>query len=303
MGQTAKTFALAALSTTVLTGLSPTEAAVLFDIEGGGPVPTFTYGTAAAANNVINATGVTPTGSTVYDPGSSGGIAGPAWVGSVAGSTAVLSVSGLSGLSGYSINWTYIGSEAANNIVFSIGPNTATATVLSNTVSPFTGDNRNNSCCTWSFSGANPQPVQNLLVTVYSSGGNPVSAPGFTLTDTSTGVHLSNTGAPDSNPIPNGGAANLIFAYLTPHVGLPQGNPPGSVAWDLTTTPTTTVIFGFNDDGSGDDDHDDFMAIASLVVPTTTTPIPGALPLFGSVIAGALGLLGWSRRRQQSTSA
>ena len=43
MNTVAKKFALAALCTTALTGVS--QAAVLFDIVGGGAVPTFTYGT------------------------------------------------------------------------------------------------------------------------------------------------------------------------------------------------------------------------------------------------------------------
>src|SRR5439155_7855184 len=128
------------------------------------------------------------------------------------------------------------------------------------------------------FSGSNPQPTQNLLVTVYSGGGNSISTPGFTLSDNSTGAHVSNTGVAGSNPVPNGGAANLIFAYLAPDNGAhaSAGLPPGSILWDLTTTPTTTVIFRSNDDGSGDDDHDDSIAIATLVLPTQT-PIPGTL--------------------------
>ena len=41
MNTVAKKFALAALCTTALTGVS--QAAVLFDIVGGGAVPTFNY--------------------------------------------------------------------------------------------------------------------------------------------------------------------------------------------------------------------------------------------------------------------
>ncbi len=160
MNTVAKKFALAALCTTALTGVS--QAAVLFDIVGGGAVPTFTYGTAIGDNNVINAASVPATGSTVYDPGATamgrGGSAtsGNAWVGSVTGSNAVLSVSGLTAGQGYTIQWTYIGNEASDQNQFKIS-NTG-ATVASNTVVPFTGDNRNNNCC----GGINPLPTLSM---------------------------------------------------------------------------------------------------------------------------------------------
>src|SRR5262249_6773368 len=117
--------------------------------------------------------------------------------------------------------------------------------------------------------------------------------PLFRLTDVTTGATVANTGVAGSNPVPNGGQANLIFAYLTPHVG--GGGPAISpFAWDLTTTPTNTIVFWVNDDGSSDDNHDDWMGIAQVIQRGGEggVPIPGALPLFGSVVAG-----GWLFRR------
>jgi hypothetical protein len=296
-----KTFALLAVCT-ALTAVE-SQAAVLFDIQGGGVVPTFSYGTAPADNNVINAAGVSPTGSTVIDPTAAGGVAGGAgspWVGSVAGSTAVLSVSGLNAGQQYVISWQYIGSEAVNINTFSVNaPANNTSTIALGDISPFSGDNRNNNCCTWGLSGTNPQVVSNLGAVLYN-GTNTISTPGFTLKDVATGATVSNTAVAGSNPAPNGGAANLIFAYLTPHVGSPQD----SIVWDLTTTQTNTVVFGFNDDGASADDHDDWMGIASLLgggscnCDAVATPIPGTLPLLGSAIVGAFGLLGWRKKRK-----
>src|SRR4051812_42500278 len=119
MNSIAKKFALAALCSTALVGFNQaSQAAVAFDIVGGGSVTPFTYSTAIGSNNVVNATGVTPTGSTVFDPnttasGPGAAVTGPgsSWVGSVAGlnGNAVLSVSGLTAGQNYTIVWTYIG--------------------------------------------------------------------------------------------------------------------------------------------------------------------------------------------------
>src|SRR6266567_7355068 len=69
MNTVAKKFALAALCTTALIGLSGTsQAQVVFDIVGGGGVTPFDYSTALTSNNVVNSVGVPGTGSTVFDP-------------------------------------------------------------------------------------------------------------------------------------------------------------------------------------------------------------------------------------------
>ena len=128
--------------------------------------------------------------------------------------------------------------------------------------------------------------------TVSTTARTSVSTPGFTLTDLHTGASTTNNGT-SVNPIPNSGSANLIFAYLTPGTH--------GFQWDLTTTQTNEIAFGFNDNGSGDDNHDDFVAIASVVAGgLQDTPIPAALPLFGSVLGG--GLL-FRRLRKRAKSA
>jgi len=247
---------------------------------------------------VVNATGVTPTGSTVFDPGAGAAVggqatAGSAWVGSTASSTAVLSVSGLSAGQGYTIAWTYIGNESDNLNNFNV-VSTGTAAIVTNSVAPTgqNGDNRNNNCC----NSVNPAPVILFGSTLYNNGANAISTPGFTLKDLTTGGSVTNNGVAGSNPVPSSGVANLIFAYLTPD----NGAHPGML-WDLTTTPTTAVIFGFNDNGFSDDNHDDWMGIAQLLPGglQTVTPIPGALPLFATGL-GALGLLSWRRKRKQA---
>ncbi len=42
------------------------------------------------------------------------------------------------------------------------------------------------------------------------------------------------------------------------------------------------------------------LAQVNGITTDATTPLPAALPLFGSVFAGAFGLLGWRRRRKQA---
>ncbi len=133
--------------------------------------------------------------------------------------------------------------------------------------------------------------------TVFNNGANAISTPGFKFMDTDTGATVMNDGT-TTNPIPNSGSANMIFSYLTPET---NGTVALGILWDLTTTQTNEVVFGFNDNGSGDDNHDDFMVIASVVAGGLEgTPIPGALPLFGSVLGG--GLL-FRRLRKRAKSA
>jgi hypothetical protein len=293
MNRFAKKFALAALCTTALISVSATsQAQVVFDIQGGGGVTPFDYSSALSANNVVNAVGVPGTGSTVFDPNTtvlSPGVnvtgPGSTWVGSTAISNAVLSVSGLNAGQNYTIVWTYIGNEAGNQNTFSIS-NTGAAIASNSLVGSFAADNRNNSCCF----GINPLPTVNMGGTTYTNGGGTVSTPGFTLADINTGAFVTNNGT-SANPPPNGGAANLIFSYLTPGTH--------GFAWDRTSTPTNEILVGFNDNGSGDDNHDDFMFIASVTAGGNAggTPIPGALPLFGSVLGGGFLLRKFRKRR------
>ena len=90
--------------------------------------------------------------------------------------------------------------------------------------------------------------------------------------------------APVENGITTGGGfPGITFAYVS-----------GSLAtgWTFSAAATDTVIFGLNDNNvGGDDNHDDWMG----VVVASPVPVPAALPLFLSALAG-LGIFG--RRKQ-----
>ena len=139
------------------------------------------YGTDIGDSNVVNASGVSATGSTVYDPltTAAGGKQATTteWIGSTAASNAVLQVSGLTPGSGYIISWTYIGNEAGNNNGF-MASNTA-APIISNSATGVStntlGQNLNNN-----YDGS-PQngPVVGMGSTLYNNGVNTTSTPGF----------------------------------------------------------------------------------------------------------------------------
>jgi hypothetical protein len=122
--------------------------------------------------------------------------------------------------------------------------------------------------------------------TAYNFGDIPV----FTVTDTNQILGTVTNGS--LNPAPANFFASLIFSYATPTGG----------SFVLTNTPTQFVVFGFNDNGFGDDNHDDFVGIMALTPNRleNSTPIPGALPLFGSVLGG--GLLFRRLRKRNKTA-
>ncbi len=247
------------------------QAAVLFDITNGAAISAFAYSSAVGSNNVINAVGAPATGSTVTDASHTAD-----WKGTASGgANSFVSVTGLSAVQTYSIQWTYIGSESGDVVQISIPA-----------LASFNEDNRNNNSigCA-SCVGVNPALTKDLGTTNYANDGTNI--PVFTLKDLHTGGTVTNGG---SNAAPNVGGASLIFSYATFSGGL----------YTLTDRPTDFIVFGFNDNGGADDDHDDFMGVMTLIPGglETTTPIPGALPLFGSVLGGALGLLGWRRKRK-----
>jgi hypothetical protein len=277
---TIRKFALVALCASALTAVSQTsQADVLFDITNGAAVPAFSYGSAVGSNNVINAAGAPATGSTVTDP--TGGSTSE-WLGTASGGpSSFISVTGLSAGQNYSINWTYIGSESGDVVQLTIpglGTTPFNETNINNNLAPPAG------CC----SGPNPVPTVNLLSTFYTENG--VNIPVFTLKDLTTLGTVTNGGA---NAAPNTNVASLIFAYATFSGGL----------YTLTDTPTDFIVFGFNDNGFADDNHDDFMGVMTLVPGgTQETPIPGALPLFGSVLGGGF-LFRRLRKRRQARAA
>jgi hypothetical protein len=277
--------ALVVLAACIVVGESQSSnGAVLFNISGG-TAPGFTYSSDSGSNNVINAPGAPTTGSTVFDGSNTS-----AWIGSTQSAPAVLSVTGLNVNQSYIIQWAYIGSEAANQNLFQVTNTGAIVIATSVPSAGFVADNRNNNCC----ASLNPAPTVNIGATVYENTSVAPSIPGFSIWDTITGKSVTNGTA---NPAPNLGAANLIFAYLTPDTD--PAHTAAGIFWDLTTTPTNTIVFGFNDNGAGDDDHDDFVGIATIIAGSTvTTPIPGALPLFGSALGGVMGLLAWRKKRR-----
>jgi hypothetical protein len=80
-----------------------------------------------------------------------------------------------------------------------------------------------------------------------------------------------------------------MFAYVEPlysRGGALKG-------WKVTTKPTDWFAFGYDDPGSANNDHDDFMMVGHL----RATPIPGALGLMGSALAGGYCVGRWRRWR------
>jgi hypothetical protein len=279
MNMIVKKFALVALCTTALTAASH-AAPVVFDITGVSQNG-FTYGTAVGDDNVINFTGqpaANNTGSTVTDLNS----APSTWLGSGKDGQGnpVNSFVGVANLAlgqGYTVSWTYVGSESGDLITFS-APGGAITT---------NDDDRNNNCGT-----CNSGPGRNVLtVPMGSTHYNFGDIPAFTVEDTNSIIAGSVTNG-DFNAPPASKIASLIFSYAT---------FDGST-YTLTGGPTNFVVFGFNDNGFGDDNHDDFVGVMSLVADgrQDTTPIPGALPLFGSVLGG--GLLFRRLRKRNKTA-
>jgi len=277
-----KKVALVALCASALTLASQPSQALVFDITGV-PQNGFSYGTAPNADNVINFNGLTSTGSTIVDTGT-----GPTtWLGSSDSLNSFVSVSGLAANQKYIVSWTYAGSESDNIIQFTVPTN---ANVVNNGAVTTNDDNRNNSC-TLCAPGVNPTSTVPMGSTTYLNDGSNI--PAFTLTDITpfTGGTVTNGG---TNPKPAAFGASLIFSYATFDGSKYTLSDPN--------TPTQWVVFGFNDNGAGDDNHDDFVGILSLTDGgfQEPTPIPGALPLFGTVLGG--GFLFRRLRKRNKTA-
>ena len=73
-----------------------------------------------------------------------------------------------------------------------------------------------------------------------------------------------------------------------------------AIAFYIVPRTNNSVVYAFFDDGGAgpDKDYDDMV----LRITATATPLPAALPLFASGL-GALGLLGWRRKRKASLVA
>jgi hypothetical protein len=174
----------------------------------------------------------------------------------------------------YFVNWYFAGSESGYAI-------TLTADGVN-----FTEGNQNNSA----YAGGpalTPGPYQFLGTSAFGAG----DAVAFTLSW--SGGTVNNNGA---QAAPGLGNANLIFSYLDPST---LANSPYA---NLVTSPGDWFAFALNDNGGNDDNHDDFVGFANISLTRggpSITPIPAALPLFGTVIGGGFAFGTWRRRRKQ----
>ena len=96
-------------------------------------------------------------------------------------------------------------------------------------------------------------------------------------------------------------AGSLPFLFRAP--GNLDANDDGSIATGLQIAfvkVSDSVFYALFDDGGAgpDKDFDDMVVRA----PPIATPLPGALPLFAGGL-GALGLLGWRRKRKAAAVA
>ena len=262
--------ALVALCATALTSVTQkAHALVTFDIVPGASLLSIPgqfpgYGTVISQDNVVNSG---TAGQTVAD-----GLSGASWIASTTSSPAYLTVVGLTGPQTYNVKFSYLGSESNDVNQFTSGA-----------ITPFNENNANNNCATCAASGF-PSPQTGIAPIGTNTGLTATIVP-FTLTDTTTGTPAGVITNGTANAQPGTGISNLIFSYATfnPAAGL-------NGMYTLTSSVTDFVVFGFNDNGGSDDNHDDFIGVAQLQVlgqgTQGETPLPAALPLFGSVIGG-----------------
>src|SRR5262245_15225982 len=103
--------ALAALCATALCGVTNVASAATLTISGSplAVAPNPLYGTSQGQNNVVNATGVPTTASTLFDP------TGPNFV---PATTPWIQGGAVSATGNYAVSWFYAGSESGFNISF-----------------------------------------------------------------------------------------------------------------------------------------------------------------------------------------
>src|SRR5262249_40724018 len=160
----------------------------------------------------------------------------------------------------YTVDWYFNGAESGDTIKFStVG------------LPSFSENNQNNN-----YNFGNDPGWKFLGTTSGSGNGSPIP---FTVTDLNYGISVAN----GSNHAPTS-STSLIFSYVIPE--FKHGHFKG---WELTTTATDWVVFGFDDPGGTDKDFDDYMGLLHVKVaegppPPKPTPLPGALPLMGTVL-------------------
>jgi len=260
-------YALAALCGAAMFGVNQSAQAATWLIDGGqAPASTATYGTDNGDNNVIN----NPTGAAIYDDGP------PFGTTVVAGANLKAVFSGA-----YNVSWFYPGSESDNKNLF-LGPGVIPA-------SGFAETDINQQCTTCASPPSGPDPIQ----FVGSATNQTDLFPLFRFEDSVDHSGVNNTG----NNLDDSGQPNFLLSYLEFRNG-DQG-----FGFYLTATPTDLILMGFNDTGAADDNHDDHMIIGQISdAGNENTPIPGALPLFATVLGGGF-LFRRLRNRRQAKSA
>jgi hypothetical protein len=282
MSTTLQKAALAALCATALCGITSVAGAATLTISGAplAVAPDPLYGTSQGQNNVVNATGVPTTASSLFDP------TGPNFV---AATTPWIQGGAVVATGAYAVSWFYAGSESGFNISFN-SPGLAPA-------GPFPETNLNNNLGVINGT-TNPGP---------QFMGNNTSVL-FTLSwfDGAVNKSQGNDGVTAAN-IPGSAAASndgsIVYSWLV---------PDGAGGFNLTRTAqdcTTECWFAFalNDNGAKtatgtDDNHDDFVGFARFLnrgEENSPTPIPGALPLFATVLGGGLLARKLRNRRKQ----
>ncbi len=171
----------------------------------------------------------------------------------------------------YAVDWYFNGSESGDTNIFTSGA------LL------FAENNQNNN-----LSSSN-DPGWQFLGTTTGSG---LGAIQFSVADQNGGGITNGL----DNKKPKGNSPSLIFSYANP---IFDGTSIES--WVLSLDATDWFVFAFNDPGSKDKDHDDYIGLAHVYAPDPV-PVPGALPLMGSVLGGGFLLRRWRNRRTSGRS-
>jgi len=262
-------YVLAALCGAAIVGVGQTaQAASLWDISGGVNAGLPNYGVLPGQNNVLNQLAGM---ANVFDDLNGASI--------FAGAQLRTTTTGA-----YDVSWNYVGSESDHVIRFAAAGVVGAA-----------GDenNANNNCVGCIFQPPSPQVgIQNMGVALNQNALTPV----FSFTDQQDGSFALN----GLNPLPGDpGPPNFLMSYAEFRNGV------FGVGWYLTKTITDAVIIGLNDSGFKDDNHDDHTVLALIRDSgnENNTPIPGALPLFASVLGGGLLFRRLRNRRQAKAAA
>jgi len=262
-------YALAALcGAAIVVGVGQSaQAASLWDIDGGVAAGAPNYGNLPNQNNVLNQGPLGMAG--VFDDLNGASI--------IAGAQLRTTTTGA-----YDVSWNYVGSESDHTLRF---------TAAGVTGGFFDENNANNNCI--GCNTASPQiGIQNIGTALNQN----ALTPAFTFQDQQDPSNVSN----GTNPLPGDpGPPNFLMSYAE------FRNGAFGLGWYLTASITDAVVIGLNDSGFRDDNHDDFTLLALIRDSgnENNTPIPGALPLFASVLGGGFLFRRLRNRRQAKAAA